>query len=247
MVGPFLRLVRTEARLFLREPMAVVWAVAFPPVLLVVLGCIPAFRKPVDGLGATRVIDLYVPILVMFVVAMTAVNTLPATITQYRERGVLRRLGTTPLPRSRLLLAHVAVNVVVETAVLVLLMAVGRIAFGVALPRQPLAYALVFACAVVSLLALGMVIAAVAPSAKAGNALGMILFYPLMFFAGLWLPVAVMPGVLRRIAEFTPVGAATQAFGQAATGSWPNPVHLLVLVGYAVVFGILAIRFFRWE
>ncbi|GAA4204268.1 ABC transporter permease [Actinocatenispora rupis] len=245
--APFVRLVRTEARLFLREPMAVLWALVFPPVLLVILGCVPSFRERSADLHGLRVIDLYVPIMVIFVVAMTAVNVLPATITSYREKGILRRLSTTPLPPSRLLLAQVVLNVVLETLVLVLVVAVGRIGFGVALPKQPVAYAIVFACAVLALLALGMVIAAVSPNAKVGNALGMILFFPLMFFAGLWLPVAAMPAVLRRIAEYTPVGAATQALGQAAAGDWPNPVHLLVLVGYAVVFSLVAIRFFRWE
>jgi ABC-2 type transport system permease protein len=246
-MSSFAVLVRTEAKLFLREPMAVLWAIAFPPLLLVILGCVPAFRVHQHELGGLRVIDLYVPIMILFVVAMTAVNTLPGAISLYRERGVLRRLATTPMPASRLLLAQVVVNVAVEVLVLLLVVAIGRIGFGVALPRAPLGYLVAFLLVLCAMLALGMMVAAVAPNTKVSNALGMILFFPLMFFAGLWLPVAAMPATLRHIAEFTPAGAATQALGDAAAGSWPGWVHLAVLAGYAVVFGTVAVRSFRWD
>ncbi len=72
-------------------------------------------------------------------------------------------------------------------------------------------------------------------------------FFPLMFFAGLWLPRALMPSVLQDISNFTPLGAAVQAIQDAMVQGFPPLAPLLVLVGYGAVFGFLARRFFRWE
>jgi ABC-2 type transport system permease protein len=73
------------------------------------------------------------------------------------------------------------------------------------------------------------------------------LFFPLMFFAGLWIPRATMPASLLRISDFTPLGAAVQAMQDSMGGSWPHPSGLAVLAGYAVVFTVAAARFFRWD
>jgi ABC-2 type transport system permease protein len=69
----------------------------------------------------------------------------------------------------------------------------------------------------------------------------------MMFTAGVWLPVQTMPGLLRDIVELTPLGAASAALGQAALGSWPDLVHVAVLLGWTLGVGVLAARYFRWE
>ena len=90
-------------------------------------------------------------------------------------------------------------------------------------------------------------LAAIAPSGKAASAGGTFLFFPLMFFAGLWIPRAVMPATLRQIGDFTPLGAGVQALQDAAAGMWPHPLHLIVLAAYVLVFGAVASVVFRWE
>ena len=72
-------------------------------------------------------------------------------------------------------------------------------------------------------------------------------FFPLMFFAGLWLPRALMPDVLLDISNYTPLGAAVEAIQDSMQTGFPPAAPLLVLAGYALVFGFLARRFFRWE
>jgi ABC-2 type transport system permease protein len=69
----------------------------------------------------------------------------------------------------------------------------------------------------------------------------------MMFFAGLWLPRAVMPGVLLTISNYTPLGAAVEAIQNSMLQGFPPAAPLLVLAGYALALGFLARRFFRWE
>jgi ABC-2 type transport system permease protein len=69
----------------------------------------------------------------------------------------------------------------------------------------------------------------------------------MMFFSGLYYPVQLMPSVIQDISNYTPLYAAVQAIGDSWVGQFPPAHPLLVLVGYALVFGFLAKRFFRWE
>jgi ABC-2 type transport system permease protein len=239
-------LTRIETRLFLRERAGLIWGLGFPPLLLVILGVLGGKKadKDLDGLTLA---GTYLPIVIAFSVAMLALNAMPPVLGSYRERGVLRRMSTTPVPPSRLLAAQVMINVVVAAITTVLVLIIGRVAFDVGLPRQAGGFLLALVLAAAGLFAVGLTIAALAPSGKVANAAGAITFFPMMFFAGLWVPRAVMPDVLRHVSDYTPLGAAVQALQDSARGQVPHALHLAVLAGYAVVFGVAATRLFRWE
>lgn len=243
----FPRLAVTELKLFLREPAGLFWGIIFPMALLVIIGSIPSSRKASTDLGGLRFIDVYVPTMIAFVLAVLALISLPAVLAAYRERGILRRLSTTPVQPSWVLAAQLAINVAVVVVTLSLIVGVGRVAFGVRLPAQIIGFVLAAALAVAALLAVGLFVAAIAPSGKAANVIGAILFYPMMFFAGLWVPRASMPDALRHISDFLPLGAAVQSLQDTTRGNWPQPLHLAVMAAYALIFGVAAVQLFRWE
>ncbi len=241
------RLTVIETRLFFREPMIVFFALAFPPILLVILGAIPAFREPEETLGGLRVIDLYTPIIVAMGVAVFALNSLSQLFATYREKRVLRRMRTTPVKPQVMLGAQLLMSTVMSVVTMLVVLAVGRVVFGVRLPRQFPAYLVGYALAAVSMFAIGLLIASLAPTGKSAGAVGTLLFFPIVFFAGLWIPRDIMPDVLRTISDFTPLGAGVQSLQDATAGHWPRPLHLAVMLGWAMVAGGLAARYFRWE
>jgi ABC-2 type transport system permease protein len=243
----FKRLTMVEARLFIRERIGIIWGVAFPVVLLIIIGSIPSTKHVSKSLGGLSFLVVYVPVLIAFVLAMLALNALPPVLAGYREKGVLRRLATTPVGPKRVLAAQLVVNSVVAITALVLILVVARIAFGVGLPRQALGFVVSVVLAGAALFAVGLFIAAVAPSGRVANGIGAIAFFPMMFFAGLWIPRAQMPVSLRDISDFTPLGSAVQALQDSSLGQWPHPLYLGVMVVWAVVFGAAAARLFRWE
>jgi ABC-2 type transport system permease protein len=243
----FWKLAGSELRLLLREPLVAFFGVVFPTVLVIILGSIPSFREASPDLGGLRVIDLYVPIVLTLILAMLGLQTTPAVLANYREKGVLRRLATTPAPPAALLGAQLFTSLATAVFSAVLVLLVGRFAFDVALPANLPAYLLSFLLAAAAVFSVGLLIAALAPSGKAANAFGTILFFPSMFFAGLWAPREVMPEVVQRIGDFTPLGAGERAMHEAFTGSWPALLSLTVLVVYVVGFGAAAAKLFRWE
>jgi ABC-2 type transport system permease protein len=241
------RLTLTELTLFMRERVGIIWGVSFPLVLLIIFGNIPGFRKPVSPVAPrVSILDSYVSILLACVLAMIALNVLPPALAGYREKGVLRRLSATPVGAVRVLAAQLIVDTGMTAVTMIVLLVVARLAFGVAFPRQPAEFALAVVLGALALLGLGLLLASVLPTSRGANAAGAILFFPMMFFAGLWLPIAAMPAALRHVSRATPLGAAVQAMTDAWQGHW-HPLYLLILAGYAVAFAVAAARFFRWE
>lgn len=241
------RLTLTETKLFFREPASVFFLLAFSPILLVILGSIPSFREPDPDIGGLRVIDLYAPIIVVMTLAFLALSGLPQLLATYREKGILRRMRTTPVKPHRLLGAQLLMFTVLAVLIMAVVQAIGRLAFDVALPRQAGAYVVGYVLAALSMLALGLLVASLAPSGKGANAIGTLLFFPVLFFAGLWAPRETMPEVLRKISDFTPLGAGVQSLQDATAGHWPQLLHLAVMAGWTIVAGGLAARYFRWE
>jgi hypothetical protein len=59
-----------------------------------------------------------------------------------------------------------------------------------------------------------------------------------------------VPTVLRDVSDYIPLGAAVEAIQDSMRGPFPpvsGSAPRLALTGYAVLFGFLAMRFFRWE
>jgi ABC-2 type transport system permease protein len=245
--APALRkLTATEARMLCRTPAVLFWAIAFPLIGLVVLGLVPGADHPQKQFGGASVLQTYLPIVIAFTVVMTAVNFLPVSLVMYRERGVLRRMSTTPVRPGTLLGAQVIVNVSVELAVTALAVVIAVVAFGFTV-RGPLTFAVAYVMVTAAMSALGLLVAAVCSTTKAAAAAGSLLFFVLMFFGGLWWPRPEMPAVLRHVSDATPMGAGVQALQDGLAGHWAHPLYLAVLAGYVIVCGALATRLFRWE
>jgi ABC-2 type transport system permease protein len=243
----FVKLTRNELRLFLREPVVLFFSVLFPTVLVVILGSIPSFRKADPALGGGTVISIYVGIALALSLAMLGLQFVPAVLALYREKGILRRLETTPVRPVALLGAQLVSAIAIAVVSAALVLAVGRIAFDVRLPDQFAGFVVAYLLSAAGVFAIGLLIAALVPTGKAGNTVGTLLFFPSMFFAGLWTPREVMPKVLQRIGDFTPLGAGERALHDAATGHWPALLPVVVLIGYVLVFGAAAAKLFRWE
>jgi ABC-2 type transport system permease protein len=245
--APALRkLTVTEAKLLWRTPAVLFWAIAFPLIGLLVLGLIPGTNQPEKQFGGASVLQTYLPVIIAFTIVMTAVNFLPVSMVMYRERGILRRMSTTPVRPSALLGAQVIVNVSVQVVMTVVVVVVAVAGFGASI-RQPAAFAAGFVLVTAALSALGLLVAAVCSTGKAASAVGSLLFFVLMFFGGLWWPRSQMPGALRHVSDVTPLGAGVQTLQDGMAGQWAHPWYLAVLAGYVIICGVLATRLFRWE
>src|ERR1700728_3485598 len=191
-VSALWRLILAEAKLLSRERVRMFITIGLPLILLIILGSIPALKKPSATFGGHPFINYYTLVMIVFAAAILALTAVPLVLAGYRERGVLRRLRTTPVGPYRVLAAQLvaAFGIFVVTTVLSLLVA--RIGFSVPWPRQAAGFIVTAILAAAALLSIGLVIASLAPTARTAQGFGALLFYLLMFFAGLWLPLPEM-------------------------------------------------------
>lgn len=236
------KITAVETKLFFREPATWIVALLLPTFILVVLGVL--FPQPEETVGQ-RFIDLFAPSLVVITLATLGVNTLPIRLATYREKGVLRRLSTTPVQPATLLIAQLAINMTVALAAVLLLSVVGKLAFGVPFPQHVLGFLAAFLLGMSSLFALGLLVAAVAQTARAGTALALPMFFLAMFLGGVYLPRMLLPDFLVRIGAYTPPGV--QALLDTWMGAGAQPLQLAILAAITVLAGAAAARWFRWE
>lgn len=244
-MSSFGKVLAVEAKLVSREIPMLIFSIALPTVILVVLGVIPALRRPDEMFGGKSFVALFAPSLLVVTLAMVGLNALPTTLATYRERGVLRRLSTTPATPASLLAAQLIVSLGMTVAGAALLVTVGRLAFDIPLPGHVPGFVLTFVLGAAALFGIGLLVAAVAPNAKAAGGLAAGLFMLTMFFGGVYVPRTMLPDFLVRIGDYTPPGV--QALLDSWTGASPQPAQLGIMALVAVAASVLAAKLFRWE
>jgi len=241
-------LTKSQFRVFLREPLAVFFGLIFPSVLIVVIGAAyPDATNSNTAFDGRSLVEVYAPTAIILGVTTLAVFLLPVALGGDREKGILRRLSTTPAHPGTLVAAHLNVQMAVTTAATVAAVVVGTLAFPISLPASAIWFIASFILGAASLFAIGLLIGALAPTANTGQGVGMLLYFPLLFFAGVYVPLEVMSNKIQTISSYTPAGAAVEALASSWSGNSPQTTSLFVMAAYAIACSSIAIRLFRWH
>jgi ABC-2 type transport system permease protein len=230
-----LKLTFVETKLLARDPGAV-FSLLIPLFILVVFG---SSIEPGD-----RVL---LPMALAIAVGLVGLYMVPTTLATYRERGILRRMSATPVRPGRLLVVQLLLQLVLAVTACGLLLAVAGTVLGAHLPDRVPAVVLTFLLGTASMFAIGLLIAALAPNGRAANGIGVLLYFPMAYLAGLMQPADQMPDMVARVGEYTPMGAFGQCLRDVWAGAAPDPLLLAVMAAYALVVSAAAARLFRWE
>jgi len=238
-----------EQKAFWRNPFAAAFSVGFSVVFLLLLG-LSGNSGHIDFLGNVRTVQYYVPGFVAYGVMATCFNVLAITLVNRREMGLLKRLRLSPLPTRVYLAALFANAFIVCVLQVVVLLAIGRVAYDVSLPSQFGALLLAVTVGVVTFSALGVAASSLIPNQEAAAPILSIIFFVLLYLSGLWFPLK--PGsALAQISSFFPVRhlmVATFAPYDPRPGVDPFAWNdLLILAVWCAAAVAIAVRRFRWE
>lgn len=229
-----------ELRLLLRNGEQLLLTIVIPTLLLVVFT-----KAPIADLPKPRVAFLVPGVLALAV--MSTAFTGQAIATGFERRyGVLRRLGSTPLPRAALLAAKTAAVLAVELLQVALLVVVG-LALGWHPHGSLVAAALLLLLGTLAFSALGLLMAGTL-RAEATLAAANLVYLLLLVLGGVAFPLSDFGGTTRHVLELLPIAALTDGLRSALSSSAHLPAHDVVALGvWAGGAGLLAARLFRWE
>ncbi len=245
------KLVWEELKLFVREPLTVVFALGFPLVMLFVLaevfGSTPATPEPGEQpvFRGVSPMSYYVPAYIALAAAAVGLVMVPAHLAAYRERGVLRRFRAAFIPGSTVYSAQVAVQYVLSTAGAVLIAGAASAAYELPAPADYAGVVVGFLVTVAAFAAIGILLGAVMPSPRAAQGFGVMLFFVMMMVCGGGPPVDVMTPTMQTVGKALPLWHGIVAIQDAWLGFGWSWSALAVTAGFAVVAGALAILAFR--
>jgi ABC-2 type transport system permease protein len=244
---PFVRAVlaqtRVELTLTLRRGESVLITIIVPAVLLAFFAAL----KLVPATHGITPIEYLLPGILALAIISTGMVSLGIATAYERYYGVLKRLGSSPLPRGGLLLAKGISILVVEVAQVALLVALAAGFYGWRPVGSFWAALLVFLVGSACFAGLGLLMAGtLRAEATLAGANGLYLLFLLL--GGSLLPIDHLSSFLQGIAIILPAAALTTALRGAMTPGGIVPLgSFALLVAWAVVFLVAAALTFKWE
>jgi ABC-2 type transport system permease protein len=181
------------------------------------------------------------------ILGTTGLMAIPGWVATYREQGIFRRLRVTPVSPATLLLAQGIVGLLTSLLGIALLVTAGTLAFDLRMPAAPFGVLVAIILGSASIFSIGAMLAAVAGTARTAQAIGMALYFPMLFLSGSAFPRAMMPPGVQQVSSVFPMTHANELIG----GLWLRAewqwLPVVVLTAVLLVAGGLAVRNFRWE
>jgi len=236
----FLHQFRVSLNLHFRNRMALIYSYLFPTIFLVAFWVLYRFEE--------------VPLVrhVGELLTVTALGGacfgLPTTMVSERERGVWRRYRLTPVSTATLVSGTIAARylLLVVAALVQLLLAMS---LGMPLPKHPIELFVAFTFVAFAFIGLGLVIAMMADTVPAVQALGQCIFLPMLVIGGVAVRLASLPDWAQHVSAFFPGRYAVEALQATVTGDGLGAVGFnlfaLVLVGASGC--VAAGQMFRWD
>jgi ABC-2 type transport system permease protein len=237
-----------EAKLFLRDPASAFFTLVFPLMYLFIDGMISG-NDPTPMYGGRGAIDAAIPSLTAVVIAMTGLMSTTMTLAAYREKGILRRLGTTPVRPLVVFGAQVIVVFAMTCLGMLLLVAAGTLVYHVRFEGNALSLLAGFVLCSLSFFGIGFILAGTMPTMRTAWTVAMVLVYPMLLLSGAFFSLDLLPGLVQKISVFIPMTYVVNLLNGLWVGE-PWSSHLLdvgVLAAMLVVGVAISIKLFRWE
>jgi ABC-2 type transport system permease protein len=213
----------------------------------------PKYRlqaEPVED-KSLKAIQYITPGLLGWALAAAGMFGASTTLVTWRTKGILRRLRLSPVPIRTLFTARVAVSLSTALVQTVLFIGVATLPFfGLRLSHYWWMAIPMVISGVLAFVAIGMLIGAFAKTQEAAQAITQLVVLPMAFLGGSFFPIDSAPKWLRVVTEIFPLRHLNEGMLKViARGAGPASVlpQIGILLGFALVATIIAVRVFRWE
>ena len=236
----FGRLLATELKLVLREPIVLTFVFAFPVITVLVLGGVfdpddPAF----EGIDPAH---YYAAAYLGVVIAAIGLIMLPVHLAGYRERGVLRRFQVSDFPVWHLPLVHLLVGVLMTIVGSASLLVAAGLAYGIPAVDDVGRTLVGAVLGAIAFAALGVAIGSVVSSARSAQGIGMMLFFPCFLLGGGGPPPDAMGDAMKTVSDFIPLTHVIRGIQEPWLAIGTPTDHNVIVAGVLVVAAGVALH-----
>ncbi|MFN8463122.1 MAG: ABC transporter permease [Anaerolineales bacterium] len=236
----FLILTKAMTLMHLRNGYVLFWNFAFPVLLMIIYGAI-----------MSQFMDYMTPGVIVLNALSFGLVSSSTMMLEMREKGVLRRLQATPLPAAQLIGSYLLVNIVIGVLQSTLIIVAGVLLYKVPVSAMGLlvAYPMIL-FGLLAFMALGGVISGMSAKAGSATAIGMTIYFVLMFISDMIFPLDMLPAWLQNVVPYLPAYPAAQLVRSAMLDASLDPQwfsQILLLAAYGIVATLIAAKLFRWE
>jgi ABC-2 type transport system permease protein len=195
-----------------------------------------------------RFIEFFVPGIIAMSVMTSSLSGAVTMNAELRQKGVIRKLSTTPITRTDWILSNILYQFVLAVISAAAILVVSYAVFSVRLQLN----AWLFVFLVLEVFAfggIGMILTRVANEAESAAAAANFIMFPMMFLAGSFFPIEMMPGFLQAIARMLPLYYVNEGL-RASMVSVDNTAaaRYAAMIGtFAAVVFVLGVNTTKWE
>ncbi len=252
-------LTQTNLLIFIRNRAAMFWTILFPIVYMLLFGAIFGSQRIDEANPASvKVISFMIPGIVVMSLMSNGIIGNASAMAEWRQRGILRRVQTTPLPIWQMLVSRIIVQSAVMVVQAFLLIGIGVLVFGASFDTLGLAIAIPFIIlSALMCMAIGQTVAALIAKPETVQIVCQLIFFPMLFLSGIIIPLPQLPEGLQIVGKFLPSGLmgdiirapllSGYSTGAVSLTNLPFLVSLAGVIIYLLLFVIISARFFKWN
>lgn len=241
-------LLKNQLKLSLRDMNMVIFAVAMPLVVLIIIGVIYGCKPAAAGVSYTF-LEQSMGALCAIAICAGGLMGLPLAIADSRERKVLKRFKVTPVSPVMILIVYLAMYIVYCAISVVTLLLAGAIFWKTKIYGNVFAFLGSWIVTMMSTLSVGLMVGGIAKNSKIAGVISSLLYFPMLVFSGTTLPFEVMPKGMQFVVRFFPITQGIELMKTTYLGlpAGEVTVPLLVMGAVTAVSVTVAVKGFRWE
>jgi ABC-2 type transport system permease protein len=138
-------------------------------------------------------VDVSVPAYFALIISVTAFMSIPMTLSEYREKKILKKYMTTPLRKTDILIALLIINLITTLLGIVLLYITAKIQYSIKFEGNFIIFALCLLLSICSMYSFGLLLSNLGKTIKTTNTICYCMFFPMLFLSEPLFPKEIFP------------------------------------------------------
>ena len=193
-------------------------------------------------------VDLYIPGITAAFIMTNGVIGLTATTTEFKRRGIIKRLSITPLTKLDWIIGNVFSQTLLNLILTGIMIGFGWVLYNVRIIPDAFSIIMILLGSIM-FSGIGMILSGVIKDVEAASAIGNAIAFPMMFLSGTFFPLELMPSFIQTIAKALPLTYFSEGLKYSMLYKYPEGIYtnMAILAVLAVAFITIGAFVTRWK